>query len=90
MRISRSMIIEQRLQIALEISLLSRGLMRAGGRNQHPDWSENEIEREGQRLAFFRNLCRIRFDDSRRFVPPYLELAGASRHSLHAHWIICQ
>jgi hypothetical protein len=52
-RILRSMTIEQHLEIALEISLLSRGLMRAGVRSQHPDWSENEIEREVHRLAFF-------------------------------------
>jgi hypothetical protein len=52
-RIFRSMTIEQHLEIALEISLLSRALMKAGVRNQHPDWSDSEIEREVQRLAFF-------------------------------------
>ena len=52
-RIFRSMTIEQHLEGALEISLLSRALMAAGVRNQHPDWSENEIEREVHRLAFF-------------------------------------
>src|SRR5579864_1912855 len=36
-RILRSMSIEQRLEIALEISLLSRALMKAGVRDQHPD-----------------------------------------------------
>jgi len=51
-RILRSMTIEQHLQIALEISLLSRSLMRAGVRNQHPDWSDKDIEREVHRLAF--------------------------------------
>lgn len=52
-RIFRSMTIEQRLQIALEISLLSREFMRAGVRNQHSDWSDREIEREVHRRAFF-------------------------------------
>jgi hypothetical protein len=52
-RIFRSMTIERRLEIALEISLLSRELMKAGVRNQHPDWSDREIEREVHRLAFF-------------------------------------
>jgi hypothetical protein len=42
-RIFRSMTIEQHLEIALEISLLSRALMKAGVRNQHPDWSDSEI-----------------------------------------------
>ena len=36
-RILRSMTIEQHLEIALEISLLSRGFMRAGVRRDHPD-----------------------------------------------------
>lgn len=52
-RIFRGMTIEQRLETALEISLLSRALMKAGVRNQHPDWSDSEIEREVHRLAFF-------------------------------------
>jgi len=52
-RILRSMTIEQHLEAALEISLLSRELMRAGVRRDHPDWSDKEIEREVQRLAFF-------------------------------------
>jgi hypothetical protein len=51
--IFRSMTIEQHLEIALEISLLSRALMKAGVRNQHPDWSDSEIEREVHRRAFF-------------------------------------
>jgi hypothetical protein len=37
-RILRSMSIEQHLEAALEISLLSRSLMKAGVRNQHPEW----------------------------------------------------
>ena len=52
-RILRSMTIEQHLEAALEISLLSRALMKAGVRDQHPGWSDQETEREVQRLAFF-------------------------------------
>jgi hypothetical protein len=52
-RILRSMTIEQHLEADLEISLLLRALMKAGARNEHPDWSEKEIEREVHRLAFF-------------------------------------
>lgn len=52
-RLFRSMSVERRLEIALEISLLSREFMKAGVRNQHPGWSDREIEREVHRLAFF-------------------------------------
>jgi hypothetical protein len=52
-RILRSMTIEQHLEAALEISLLSRELMRAGVRRDHPDWSDKEIELEVHRLTFF-------------------------------------
>jgi len=52
-RILRSMTIEQHLEITLEISILLRGLMRAGVRRDHPDWSEKEIEREVHLLTFF-------------------------------------
>ncbi|HET9838902.1 MAG TPA: hypothetical protein VFR84_11750 [Candidatus Angelobacter sp.] len=52
-RIFRSMTVEQHLESALEISLLSRAFVAAGVRNQHPEWSEKEIEREVHRLAFF-------------------------------------
>jgi predicted nucleotidyltransferase len=43
-RIFRSMTVEQHLEIALEISLLSRALMRAGVQKQHPSSSVQEIE----------------------------------------------
>ena len=52
-RIFRSMTVEKHLEIALEISLLSRTLMAAGVRNKHPDWPERKVEREVHRLAFF-------------------------------------
>lgn len=52
-RIARSMTVEQRLELALEISLTSRALMKAGVRNDHPEWSEQRVMREVHRLAFF-------------------------------------
>jgi hypothetical protein len=52
-RITRSMTVEQRLQLALDISLLSRALMKAGVRGAHPEWSDQEVAREVHRLAFF-------------------------------------
>jgi hypothetical protein len=47
-----AMTIEQRLQNALEVSLLCREFIRAGVRNQYPDWSDKQIEREVHRRAF--------------------------------------
>ncbi len=47
------MTVEQRLQLALEMSLLSRELMKTGIRDSHPEWSEKEVEHEAHRLAFF-------------------------------------
>ena len=52
-RILRSMTMEQHLEAALEISLLSRALMKVGVRDDHPDWSDQEIEHEVHRLSFF-------------------------------------
>ncbi|HZU33983.1 MAG TPA: hypothetical protein VFB79_22915 [Candidatus Angelobacter sp.] len=52
-RIARSMTVEQRLQLALEMSLLSREIMKTGIRDSHPEWSEKEVEHEAHRLAFF-------------------------------------
>jgi len=51
--IARSMTVEQRLLLALDISLLCRQLMLAGIRNRHLDWSEKEVQREAHRLTFF-------------------------------------
>jgi len=51
-KIARSMTVEQRLLLALDISLLCRELMLAGIRNNHPDWSEKEVQREAHRLTF--------------------------------------
>jgi hypothetical protein len=43
---------EQRLIMALEMSLFVRDLNRAGIRSDHPDWSNAQVERELLRFAF--------------------------------------
>jgi hypothetical protein len=52
-RIIMAMTGEQRLNMALELSLFARALARAGIRREHPDWSENQVTIELFRLAFF-------------------------------------
>jgi hypothetical protein len=52
LRIQQSMSGEQRLLLAMEMSLFARDLARAGIRADHPDWSEAQVERELLRLAF--------------------------------------
>ena len=52
-KIARAMTVEQRLLIALDLSLMLRDLMKAGIRNDHPKWSEQQVEHEAQRLTFF-------------------------------------
>lgn len=49
----RSMTGEQRLLMGIDISDLSRALMKAGVKREHPDWSEKQIVREVMRLVFF-------------------------------------
>jgi hypothetical protein len=51
-KIIRSMTVEQRLLLALDISLTVRELRKAGLRNQNPEWSEKELMREIHREAF--------------------------------------
>jgi len=51
-KIIRSMTVEQRLLMALEVSLTVREFRKAGLRNQHPEWSEKEVMREIHREAF--------------------------------------
>jgi hypothetical protein len=51
-RILRNMTGEQRLLLALDMSLFARELARAGIRQEHPDWSEAQVARELLRLAF--------------------------------------
>jgi Rv0078B-related antitoxin len=52
-KIIRSMTVEQRLLLALDMSLTVRELMKAGIRNDHPEWSEEEVMREVHRQAFW-------------------------------------
>jgi hypothetical protein len=52
LQIHRSMSGEQRILIALEMSLFARDLAREWIRSQHPDWNEGQIQRELLRIAF--------------------------------------
>ena len=51
-RIIRSMTAEERLLLALEMSLFSREIMKTGVRMDHPDWTEDEVRMEILRRAF--------------------------------------
>jgi len=53
LQIRRAMTGEQRLRIALEMSLFTRELIKAGIRRDHPNWSERQVMIELFRLAFF-------------------------------------
>jgi hypothetical protein len=50
--ILRAMTGEQRVLLAFEMSTFARELARAGIRQQHPDWPEENVARELVRLAF--------------------------------------
>ena len=50
--IQRSMSGEQRLLLAFEMSMFARELSREHIKREHPDWSEEQIDRELLRLAF--------------------------------------
>jgi len=50
--IHRSMSGEQRLLLAFEMSLFARALSRERVRQEHPEWTPWQIERELLRLAF--------------------------------------
>jgi len=51
-QIRRSMTPEQRLLVALDMSVFSRELRKTGIRRDHPDWSERQVMIELFRLAF--------------------------------------
>jgi len=51
-QVQRAMTGEQRLVAALEMSIFARELQKAGIRQEHPAWSDTEVEREVLRLAF--------------------------------------
>jgi len=53
LQIQSKMTGEQRILLALEMSLFARELARAGIRQDHPEWTETQIARELLRLAFF-------------------------------------
>lgn len=52
LQIQRAMPGEQRLLLALEMSLFARELAKEGIRREHPEWSEAQVARELVRLAF--------------------------------------
>ena len=52
LKVQQAMTGEQRLLLALEMSLFVRELTRQGIRRDHPDWSEADVAREMIRLAF--------------------------------------
>jgi hypothetical protein len=52
LQIHRAMFGEQRLLLALEMSLFARELAREGIRRDHPEWTEAQVARELLRLAF--------------------------------------
>jgi hypothetical protein len=51
-RIIRSMTIEQRLLVALEMSLLSREMMKVGIQLDHPQWTDSQVRIEILRRIF--------------------------------------
>ncbi|MBZ5687136.1 MAG: hypothetical protein LAP86_19110 [Acidobacteriia bacterium] len=51
-RIHRSMSGEQRILIALEMSLFAREVARERICSEHPDWEEWQVQRELLRIAF--------------------------------------
>lgn len=52
LQIQRAMTEEQRLLLALEMSLFARALAKARIQQEHPNWTESELARELLRLAF--------------------------------------
>jgi hypothetical protein len=52
LQILRGMSGEQRLLLALEMSLFARELARARIRQEHPEWTEAQVVRELLRLSF--------------------------------------
>jgi hypothetical protein len=52
LQIQRAMSGEQRLLLALEMSLFARALAKAGIRQEHSEWSEMQVARELLRRAF--------------------------------------
>ena len=59
-QVQRAMTGEQRLLIALEMSIFARELQTARIRQEHPEWPDTEVARELLRLAFQPGLVRAR------------------------------
>jgi hypothetical protein len=53
LEILRAMSGEQRLLLALDMSLFARELAKEGIRRDHPEWPEARVARDLLRLAFF-------------------------------------
>ena len=51
-QIIEGLTVAQRLDLALEMSLAARALARSRLRNEHPTWSDAELDRELLRFAF--------------------------------------
>jgi hypothetical protein len=62
LQIHRSMSGEQRILVALEMSLFARELARDGIRQRHPEWNDSQISRELLRLAFLPNPLPAHFE----------------------------
>jgi hypothetical protein len=52
LKIQQAMSGEQRMLLAFEMSMFTRDLTRAGIRQEHPEWTEKQVQRELLRLAF--------------------------------------
>jgi hypothetical protein len=52
LEVQRAMAGEQRLLLAFEMSMFARDLAREGIRQEHPEWTQEQVERELLRLAF--------------------------------------
>jgi hypothetical protein len=52
LKIQQAMTGEQRMLLAFEMSMFTRELTRAGIRQEHPEWTEEQVQRELLRMAF--------------------------------------
>lgn len=53
LEILRGLTGEQRIDLAYEMSMVVRSIMKEGIQRDHPDWTEAQIARELLRRAFF-------------------------------------
>lgn len=60
LQVQRAMSGEQRLLMALEMSVFARELAKQGIRDQHPGWSSTEVARELIRRTFLPGLAPAR------------------------------